>query len=192
MGTGQAHELALAFARNGWTPADVKRLSEGNMLEQVHPFVRGCAEINTIKHIIDLSADPHSPNGWAIEEHRKGNASFEFDPNLITFHLSEKQKGGKIIEGNKLRKELKDLPVFNANLLDYLLKNPNLIPEEWKKDGEGNTRYIFFWGTIYRSSDGNLCVRCLCWNDGQWYWDYRWLDGDWLGSYPAACLASEA
>ncbi|OGL66204.1 hypothetical protein A3B21_01940 [Candidatus Uhrbacteria bacterium RIFCSPLOWO2_01_FULL_47_24] len=30
MSTGQAHELALAFGRNGWTNADVEKLSEGN------------------------------------------------------------------------------------------------------------------------------------------------------------------
>lgn len=192
MGTGQAHELYLAFLRNGYTAADVKWLTKGDRLGQVHPFVRGRAEISVVRHVVDLSADPYSPNGWAIEEHRKGDTSFEWNPDLITFHLSEKQKGGKTIEGNKLRKELKDLPVFNANLLDYLLKNPNLIPEEWKKYGEGNTRYIFFWGTIYRRSDGILCVRCLYWRGGQWGWDYYWLGNDWLGDNPAACLASQA
>jgi hypothetical protein len=33
---------------------------------------------------------------------------------------------------NSLREELIARPVFNANLLDYLLKNPHLIPAEWK------------------------------------------------------------
>jgi hypothetical protein len=82
------------------------------------------------------------------------------------------------------------MPVMNANVLDYLLANPDLIPEEWKKDEKGNTRYIFFWGTVYRRSNGNLCVRCLYWDDSGWYWSLRWLVIDFFGFYPAAVPAS--
>lgn len=32
---GQAHDLEMAFRRNGWTAADVKRLSEGDLLTKV-------------------------------------------------------------------------------------------------------------------------------------------------------------
>jgi hypothetical protein len=45
MSTGQAHELALAFGRNGWTNADVKKLSEGDMLARLLPVIKGEAQI---------------------------------------------------------------------------------------------------------------------------------------------------
>jgi hypothetical protein len=112
-----------------------------------------------------------------------------WDPSKVKLHLSPNQEGDKRIGGNDLRKELEILPVYNANLLDYLLKNPHLIPEDWKVDKNGNRRYIFFWGTIYADSGGDLCVRCLFWYDSGWYWDSYWLGRDWGSRYPAA-LAS--
>ena len=102
----------------------------------------------------------------------------------MKLYLSKKQKGSSYIEGNKLREELKGQPVYNANLLDYLLKNPYPIPEEWKG------KYVFFWGTVYRNSDDRLCVRCLYWSGDRRYWSSYWLDSDWLDSDPAAVPAS--
>jgi len=138
-------------------------------------------------NVIDCDADPFIPEGWTVEQHQQGG-QLTFDPSQIELYLDAGQKSGKYIEGNKLRKELTDksTPVLNANVLDYLLKNPHLIPEEWKKNGQGNTRYIFFWGTVYRRRDGGLCVRCLCWGGGRWDWGNVWLDSDFCGSGPAA------
>ena len=79
---------------------------------------------------------------------------------------------------------------MNANVLDYLLVNPYLIPEEWKKDKKNNILYIFFWGTIYRSSDGNLSVRYLYWNKQQWGWGYLRIDYGWETCYPAVLIAN--
>lgn len=42
----------------------------------------------------------------------------------------------------------------------------------------------------YRNADGNLYVRYLYWLDGQWQFNYNWLDNDWNGNNPAACLAT--
>ncbi|MDO8633009.1 MAG: hypothetical protein Q7K38_00455, partial [Candidatus Wildermuthbacteria bacterium] len=81
-------------------------------------------------------------------------------------------------------KELAGKPVMNANVLDYLLKNPHLIPDEWKG------KYLFFWGTVYRGSVGCLYVRYLCWRGVRWGWDCRWLGSGWDGRYPAALRAS--
>lgn len=133
---------------------------------------------------IDLDADPIIPKGWKVEEHRKGG-QFKWDASKVKLYLSEQQKKGKWIQGHKLLAELKGMPVFNANLLDYLLANPRLIPEEWK-----GKCIFFFWGTTYRCSDGRLCVRCLCWGGGRWLWGFDWLDFDWHGYYPAAVPAS--
>lgn len=181
-------ELGHGLKRNQFNRAQIKKLSEGELLAQVRLLVLGQAKIEVIKHVIDLDADPHLPNDWKVEEHKKGG-QFEWDPAKVKFHLSKNQTDGKSIEGNKLRKELAEEPVFNANLLDYLLKNPLLIPDEWKKDEQGNTRYIFFWGTIYRNSVGRLCVRYLFWGGDEWVWDYDWLGDDWGARNPAASLA---
>ena len=151
--------------------------------------------LTVVEHVIDCDADPFNPwtkeGGWTVDEHQKGG-QWKFDPKQVEFYLSSGQKGddNKAIEGYKLRKELAGKPVLNANVLDYLLKNPHLIPEEWKKDGQGNTRYIFFWGTVYRNRDGDLFVRYLYWYHGGWHRSYRWLGRGWDGRSPSALRAS--
>lgn len=177
----QAHELKLAFRRNGWTNADIKALSEGNFLADVLKLMKGQLEIKPIEHLIDCDVNPFIPNGWAVEEHKKGGM-FKFNPEKISLYLSKKQKKGSI-SGHDLRKELADKPVMNAKVLDYLLDHPELIPEEWKG------KYIFFWGTIYRRSDGRLGVRYLYWDGSKCYWDFIWLVHDFNSVNPAA-LAS--
>lgn len=144
--------------------------------------------------IIDCDSAPYIPDGWKVKEGDqlpgRVRGQVVWDPAKINLYLSENQQNGKYIEGDKLQKELAKEPVLPANILDYLLKNPHLIPEEWKKDANGNTRYIFFWGTVYRDSGGNLYVRCLYFSDGRWYWDCLWLGLDWYDFDPAAVLAS--
>ncbi len=44
--------------------------------------------------------------------------------------------------------------------------------------------------TCDRNSDGNLYVRYLYWKDGQWNWNYNWLDNEFDGQNPAAVSAS--
>jgi hypothetical protein len=134
--------------------------------------------------IVDCDADPFVPDGWTVEEHRKGG---QVDLNNISveLYLSKNQQGGKRIEGNALREELADKPVCNAKLLDFNLAHPELIPEEWKG------KYILFWGTIYRDSGGFLCVRILYWSDGRWDWSGIRLVAVWGGYYPAAVSAGD-
>ena len=177
----QAAELKMAFRRNGWNNAEIKTLSEGDILADVLKVVKGQAEIKMIERLIDCDVNPFIPNGWSVEEHKKGGL-FKFDPSKISFYLSKKQKKGTI-SGHDLHKELANKPVMNANVLDYLLAHPELIPEEWKG------KYIFFWGTIYRLSDGDLYVRYLDWLGSQWFWNYHWLDNAFNSVNPAA-LAS--
>lgn len=170
----------------GQVEAIVNKLGGMNGVQR---FLSGEIVVKITEHIIDCDTDPFVPKGWTVESHTKGG-QLVFDPVKVKLYLSPNQQSGHYIEGNKLRKELANEPVLNANVLDYLLKNPYLIPEEWKWDEQGNTRYIFFWGTIYRNSRGSLYVRDLCWNDGSWIWGARWLGGGWGGSDPAAVFAS--
>lgn len=180
---GQANELKLAARRAKATNADLKALSEGEMFARILPVLRGLGEVVVKKHLIDLDTDPFVPEKWSFEYHKK-DGQFEWDPAKVKLHLSPNQQDGKVIAGNNLRKELKHEFVLNANLLDYLLANQNLIPQEWKG------KVVFFWGTIYRDSDGNLYVRCLYWDGSQWSWRFLWLVHGWVSNYPAAVRTS--
>jgi len=142
--------------------------------------------------------DPFVPVGWKVEKHQKSGdlkLTREGDDlflggKKITFHLSPNQMGDKSIKGENLRGELAKEMVLNANVLDYLLAHPDLIPDSWKVDSEGRTVLLFFWGTVYRRSDGVLCVRDLCWNGSRWGWSNHWLGREWSVNCPAAVLAS--
>ncbi len=133
--------------------------------------------------LIDLGVTPFNPYGWRVEEHTTGGL-VEWNPGNVALYLSVSQSDGKSIVGRELRRELTGRPVFNANLLDYLHENPNLIPEEWKG------QRIFFWGTIYSNAAGRLCVRCLVWDGARWRWNYEWLEGRLDSGSPAAMAAN--
>ena len=143
--------------------------------------INGLSEIKMIEHLINCDANPFIPDGWIVEEHKKGGL-YKFDPSKVSLYLSKKQVKGSI-QGHDLRKELEGKSVFNANILDYLLAHTELIPEEWKG------KVVFFWGTIYRHSGGDLYVRYLYWVGSRWHWDYCWLDSGFNSGTPAA-LAS--
>lgn len=153
-------------------------------------------EGSTAKHIIDIATAPFpkewkKENGWKIEKH-VGNGKLELDSSKLRLHFSENQTDGKVIRGHKLRDELEadKVPVLNACVLEYLLANPELIPEKWKTGEKGSLRCTYFWGTIYRAPCGAMCVRCLFWDGGAWNWDYDPLDKDGNSQCPAAYLSS--
>ncbi len=139
--------------------------------------------------MIDTTQKPSTPyDSWKIESHDTSLGII--DPKNLGLYTDDSQK--KTVEGNKLLKTLKGKSVLNATVLDYLYDHQDEIPESWKKDEEGNTRYIYFWGTIYRDSDDSLYVRCLYFYDGVWDRRYDWLDLDWDVQNPAAVLAVSA
>ncbi len=183
---GQVHQLMESFERAGFTPHHVTELgqSKKNILPQLREVLRGRAEIKLLKFLIDCDSNPFLPDGWKMEEHKKGG-QIQWDPEKVRLYLSSGQCG-RVIEGNELRKELEEKPVLNANVLDFLLKkeNQHLIPNEWKG------KLIFFWGTLFRNSRGNLCVCCLSWFDGEWCWRYDLIDRIWGSNSPAVWLAS--
>jgi hypothetical protein len=116
------------FDRLGVNRDDLKRFrkSSSRVKAEVAKLIKGNGASG---HTIDCDADPYLPDGWKVEAHIKGG-SLDFEPAQMQFYLADGQKNGKTIEGNKLRKELANMPVLNANVLDYLLANPDLIPED--------------------------------------------------------------
>ena len=69
-------------------------------------------------------------------------------------------------------------------MLGHLLCRVRYNPGEHSRDGGTD-------GTVYvnRNSHGSRVVRCLCWNDDEWDWNYNWLDNDFNDNNPAAVLA---
>lgn len=176
---GLAHKVCLSAEQQGYTPELLNALAEApDLFRQLLQVQRGHAVIATVEHLIDCDSDPFVPNGWKVEDHQKGG-SLKWDPSKVALYLSARQKKGSIW-GNELRKELARKPILNANVLDYLLAHPELIPESWE-----NRQIVFFWGTVYRNSDGGLCVRCLYWRGDSWDWGRDWLDRDWEDGSPA-------
>lgn len=145
-------------------------------------FKEGGKTIHISEHLIDSDADPFIPEGFSLHEHKKGGI-WKWNP-FIFLYLSEDQQRGIYVVGYDLYdKELAAKGVLNANILDYLLKHQELIPENWK------SHVIYFWGTIYRDSvDDELCVRCLHWNDSRFFSGYTPLRNK-FGNHSSAALA---
>ncbi len=180
---GQVHQLVDKLEAAGYTADDITKLGQSKHLLEIRDVLNDRAVISYPKHLIDCDALPFTPNGWEVVEHKQGG-QLEWNPARVKLYLAKSQKPGKLVEGSKLRNELEGQMVLNANLLDYLLKNPELIPDEWKRKG------IFFWGTIYRYSLDGLCVRYLYWDGSRWYWSYRWLYDSFYSNDLAAVSAS--
>lgn len=133
--------------------------------------------MTTTKHIIDTDIELLSPRNLSVVSNRQ-DGLMEWDSKkwyLCTF--GQQFFGG--MSGHMVRKELAGRPVLNAYVLEYLLANPHLIPEEWKG------KWVYFWGTVYMNDRGSLCVRCLNWSWGRWRWDSRWLDNGLAARSPA-------
>lgn len=118
---------------------------------------------------------------------RAGRLSWDVEVQREALYLSERQQPGETIQGMELYKELKakSIPMLNANVLDYLLAKPHLIPKSW----EG--KRVDFWGTIYLDFNGRPSVRCLRrWTStSEWESGIQSLDTYWMFWYHAATHA---
>ena len=177
-----------------------RRVREGTLpVDRVLAALQGIVEGNfdaapqPSGRIVDCDGMPFVPDGWTIRPEdqiaSRVRGQLEWNPDLVRFHLEEAQRTGTIV-GAELRGLLKGKPVLPAHVLDHLLANTRLIPESWKQDEQGRTRYVFFWGTIYRDSDGDLFVRYLYWRGGQWRWHCDWLVNVFGEQSPSVLLAS--
>ena len=165
---GLMNQLGDALSVAGYREADINELRlDITRLRQIKGVLLGQSEIVAVSHAVDLDADPFVQERFEVEEHIRGG-QFVWDPAKVVVGLISREQTGRPsrVEGSQLRQEikLKSLPVFNANLLDWLLQNPRLIPEEWKD------KHVHFWGTIYRSTHGSSrpAVRCLMWLHNRW------------------------
>lgn len=205
---GAIHQLADQLERVGFTAGEVKAAGETGRLEDFLGILRGTHQIVRIEHVINILLLCKLPfNGaerevqfvavgetiWKLEKRGddlyvdRGNG-FE----KLGLYRSEHQLNGKSILGHELRTEIEGRPEAKlpAALLDYLVEHPLLWPESWKKDVGGNTTYIYFWGDLFRDSDGPLYVRYGYWKGGGVVSGCRWLVYPWNGLNPAGSLSS--
>ena len=131
---------------------------------------------------VDLDADPFIPEGWELIEHeRRGHVKW----GECAWHLfvAENQRQDKYtVPGVELRRQLRIWDTANANLLDFLLRNPSRIPT-----GFGRGLNIGFWGTLYHNSDGLLTIRTLRRSANKWTEGYAFV-GEWFSSSSPALI----
>jgi hypothetical protein len=133
-------------------------------------------------------------DGWSIlndETDTRSMALTELDLNKVQLVMMLKD-GEVCIGGEENLKRLKasDYIRLDAGIFHTLWENQHVIPESWKEKVNGNTRYIFFYGTVIRDSGGSRYVLYLYWDYGAWDWGVYWLDYRWRDSGPSAVLAS--
>ena len=184
LGVGAAHEFEISARKAGMTNVDFTLLTQSeDKIKAVISYLRGHAEFVIRKYMVDLFSTPSIPSGLAIESHQPGPADWEWDATKVALYLDDGQKAGGAIKGDKLQKKLEGKATYNACLLDFFISNPQLIPDSWKG------KIVFFWGTIYCDSDGDLCVRDLYWGDGAWRTGSSYLDYGWDSDFPALVSA---
>lgn len=152
---------------------------------------------NTSVFLIDRTK-PFDPTfigkAWTIEEEDKQSLELtNIDVSKIQL-TTEFLDGKSYLNGEKKLEWLKKQKLIrlDAKIFQLLWENQNLIPEEWKKDEDGNTRYIYFDGTVLRHPDGSRYVLCLYFRGGEWFWGYGWLGVGWDSQGPSAVLASSS
>jgi len=130
--------------------------------------------------------------GWTIDEQDERSLALnQVDlANVRLEHMLKKNESW--IKGEEKLKRLKKTGHIrlDAKVFQTLWENQALVQESWKEKTNGNTTFIFFDGTVLRDPGGDRYVLCLCWYDGRWGWDYRWLEDGWGVRSPSAVLAS--
>lgn len=115
----------------------------------------------------------HTGGGWVLVE-KSEDGPFVNRKKVILLP-SQRRIGGETVKGFEICEEITGEPVYNTNLLDALIHNPQFIPEEWKRSVRGKTYPIFSWGTVYNDDQGKLFVRCVFRCRVEWRSTYRWL-----------------
>jgi hypothetical protein len=208
----QAGELKRAFRRGDWTNAEVKKLSEGDILAQVRMVVRGLAEIQIVKRLLQL-AQSFNPaefigSGWTVwkgpadgdglegEEDRdlREDALTELDLANLMFETCLEEGESRITGEVKLERLKKAGKTrlggrFLALWQNYEKNKGDSLLEYLHKTRK--LTYLDFFGLVLRSSDGCRYVPFFYRSDGgSWHWDCKWLINVWDRGDVSAGLAS--
>ncbi len=125
------------------------------------------------------------------EQDERSLALTEVDLSKVRFETCLRD-GEPRINGEEKLKRLREAGHIrlDAKVFQSLWEHKDKIPESWKEKINGNTRFIFFDGTILRSPYGGRLVLYFYWLGGEWSWSFYWLVDVWCGGSPSAVLAS--
>ena len=123
---------------------------------------------------IDCSSTPSLPdNLWKISLNPPKEDIADFSK--LKFKLIKLEEGSKITNFEQRAKV-----GLNACVLDYLLKNPEVIPQDFKN------KNIVFTGTMFKDGGGNELYKNLTDQEdpsGKWTWGKTYPDFTLLGTY---------
>ena len=142
----------------------------------------------------NLNPETFIGEGWKIfaeDTDQRGEALGELDLSKVVFKTML-EDGESSIKGEEKFKRSKSAGHIRlgGKALKACWDNRHLLPESWKKDEEGNTRYIYFDGIVLLNPYGRRCVLYLYFYDGQWVWSCHWLGSGFDADYPSAVLES--
>ncbi|MEQ1500104.1 MAG: hypothetical protein ABL917_01880 [Parcubacteria group bacterium] len=203
---GQSLNLFSVLANNAdWDSLDVDTIQRiindpRQAGQQFTAFLRNGGKVIVGEpKVVTINRNRFNPkkfigDGWSIlndETDARSIALTELDLTKVQ-HVTELRDGETYVKGEEKLKRLKssDYIRLDADIFLTFWENQHHIPESWKEKVSGNTRFIYFDGTVLRGSDGNRYVLCLYWGDGAWYWHVYWLGNGWYDNDPSAVLAS--
>lgn len=187
-----------------WIVGEGKEKFEQNfLLPLIEEFkkTRRSYRVDEFTIMVNLDAPLRSPfphakiekkplgTGW-VEVKRVGDKLFVGGREFI-LSLTDAQKTGTV-PGHDLRTEMEKDEAANVhpNVVDALVEEyPKLLPDSFKVDAKGKTRFIYLWGVIFRGV-GGLFVRVFCFDTAGWHRDCGNLGSGWAARDPAARLAS--
>ena len=157
-----------------------------------------------MKEIMQIVPRPFDPvkfigKNWSLipEEHdTRCDALTEVDFGKVQFETCLKEDETLIIKGEEKLTRLKagrdirlGATVFMGLWEDYQKNKENSTLENLYK--EKSIAYLDFFGDVLLDPSGDRLVLCLCRDDdGEWAWDYYWLERDWDAHDRSASLAS--
>jgi len=156
-------ELADALEKAKYSDEALERLQKSD-LKRYLDVLYDVAEIKNIRHVIDCDAIPFVEETSKIEKHRRGG-QWEFNPCQVSLYSSKETSDAEIFE------DFNNKPALNANVYDYLLKHPDIIPASWIRN------CVCFWGTIFSCENRETrYVRALYHTRGEWVGSYFTLN----------------
>lgn len=197
LGLTQLWQMEKALRINNFNVTSFRKMFDGNFLSQMKCVLDGRARItggyedspkkpvisplqavqeqSKKTPLVNLFLKPSLVDGLRVVEH-KLQEPIRFNSVTTLLYVTHKQRNGRVVTGADMLESLQKIKVFNANMLDFLLKPKyqHLIPVEWKRF------YVFFWGTIYSSLvSERQCVRGLCYGPHGWESCVHYLDQGW-------------
>ncbi len=177
------YRLGQALQQAGFTRVEISDLIEDPLLlKQLLSVLHHLSEIVPKEYVIDCDAEPRVPNNLTLVEHRS-LGQLVWNPTQVKLMQSAKQQADQFVTGFKLAELMSRRLALNANVLDFLLDHPYLIPRVWQG------KRIYFWGTVYNEQNGQ-CVRCLVYINDEWTDDYFWIHSHFNSQAFAAYVVS--